>query len=280
MNPSATLAPTPLPAPSSPGAFDPAAAARLLADAWRSGRLLDALPADLRPRTLAEGYDAQDALLAETGQPSAGWKLGVGSPAALRNARLARPLVGRLPAAQVHADGATVWLPSRAPVTVEFEIAFVLGRDIAPHDAPPASPMDAVAAVHAAVELVRSRFVDRRAVGWPSFAADNVGFEALVLGRDALDAQALAAIRDSLVVSVDGAERARAVAGDDQVDPVEALGHLIDHARERGIPLARGQVVSTGTLCVPFDLPGRDCELLAEFAGRTLRLQTAVPPQD
>jgi 2-keto-4-pentenoate hydratase len=268
------------PAPASvPGPFDPARAARLLADAWRHGRLLDALPADLRPRTLDEGYAAQDALLAETGQPSAGWKLGVGSPAALRNAGLARPLVGQLAAAQVHADGATVWLPSRAPVTVEFEIAFVLGRDIAPQDAPLASPMDAVDSVHAAFELVRSRFVDRRTVGWPSFAADNVGFEALVLGRDALDPNEFDAIRASLVVQADGVPRARAVTGDDHVDPVEALGFLIAHARDRGVALARGQVVSTGTLCVPFDLPGRDADVVAEFAGRTLQLQTVVPPQ-
>ena len=62
-------------------------------------------------------------------------------------------------------SGAVIPVPDRAPVTVEFEIAYVLGRDIAPSETA-AAPWDAVAEIRTTVELVRSRFVDRRAVGW------------------------------------------------------------------------------------------------------------------
>ena len=34
------------------------------------------LPAEIRPRTLSQGYDVQDRLLALLGEPVAGWKLG------------------------------------------------------------------------------------------------------------------------------------------------------------------------------------------------------------
>ena len=43
--------------------FDAAPAAAALAEAWRTGRLLTELPAPIRPRTLAEGYDVQDQLV-------------------------------------------------------------------------------------------------------------------------------------------------------------------------------------------------------------------------
>ena len=54
-----------------------AAAALLLAE--RSGERLDALPAELRPATLAEGHAIQDAFATQWGAPVAGWKIGATS---------------------------------------------------------------------------------------------------------------------------------------------------------------------------------------------------------
>lgn len=56
--------------------FDPAPAASLLAMHWRNGTQLTELPAEMRPRTLQEGYDVQDRLIAEMGEKVSGWKLG------------------------------------------------------------------------------------------------------------------------------------------------------------------------------------------------------------
>ena len=64
-----------------------------------------------------------------------------------------------------------------------------------------------------------SRYVDRRAVGWPSFAADNSAFQALVLGP-VLATGDLAEVARGLVVEVDGVERVRAVTGEDETDPL------------------------------------------------------------
>ena len=254
--------------------FDPAPAAALLATHWRSGTQFTELPTEIRPRNLNEGYDLQDLFVAETGEAVAGWKLGVGSPAAMRSAGLDRPLVGRLLASHCHRSGDTVQLPDAAPVTVEFEIAFILGRDIAPNDLPVA-PLDAVSSTHVAFELVRSRFVDRRAVGWPSFAADNVGFEASILG-DAIDPAQIGDVIGTVAVSVDGREMARALAGDELTDPVKSLGYLMAHARERGMPLREGDIVSTGAIGKPFDIPGANAEIVARFLGSELRARTRV----
>jgi 2-keto-4-pentenoate hydratase len=265
------MTPSPTPAASR---FDPAPAASQLAAAWRAGRQLTELPEAMRPRTLTEGYDLQEAFIASMGD-AAGWKLGVGSPAAMRGAGLERPLVGRVLASRLHRAGEAVKMPSRAPVTVEFEVAFVLARDIAPGETLH-SPLDAVSAAHVTFELVLSRFANRRAVGWPSFAGDSVGFEALVVGSP-IDLARVDAVAASAVVSVDGVATARGLAGDEFTDPVRSLGYLLEHAAERGVTLARGQIVTTGAAAKPFDLAGRDAEVAARYLDAELRFRIEMP---
>jgi 2-keto-4-pentenoate hydratase len=142
--------------------FDPAPAASLLAAHWRNGTQLTELPPEMRPRTLHEGYDVQDRLIAQMGEEVSGWKLGVGSPLAMRKGGLDRPLVGRILASRCYRSGDTVRLANQAPVTVEFEIAFILGRDIQP-DSPPVSPMDAVSTTHPA----RNASAAATCTNWP-----------------------------------------------------------------------------------------------------------------
>jgi 2-keto-4-pentenoate hydratase len=154
--------------------FDPSATASILAQAWSSGDLLTALAAGNKPETLEQGYAAQDHLFQLAGGTRAGWKLGVGSPAAMRGANLSRPLVGQLERARLHSSGVQLSLPAYTPVTIECEIAFVLDRDLPPL---PGRKIDAadIRSTCVTFEVVRSRFVDRKTVGWPSFTADNVG---------------------------------------------------------------------------------------------------------
>lgn len=254
-------------------AFDAAAraqAADRLATAWRSGRPFDALPEPLRPRSLADGYDLQDALIAATGEPRHGWKIGLGSPRNLAKAGMSRPVLGQLVASRIHPAGATVAVLGDAPITIEFEVAFVLGRDIAP-GALHGPLLDAVESVHLTFELVRSRFVDRLAVGWPSFVGDNVGFEALVVGP-ALSFDAVPAITREAFVEVDGALRARAMTGDELSSPEGGLRTLLVHAAEREVTLRRGEIVTTGAIARPFDLDG-GADVVARFPGGTLQVR-------
>jgi 2-keto-4-pentenoate hydratase len=260
--------------------FDPAPAAALLAQAWQDGRQISEIPADIRPKNLSEGYALQDAMIkayaAATGDREAGWKLGVGSAAAMQAAGTERPLVGRVLAGHRYDTGATVSLLCQAPITVEFEIAFVLNRDIAP-GAAPADPMLAVASTHMAFELVLSRFINRRAVGWPSFVGDSVGFEASILGPQ-IDPAAINRGLASVVVESNGQKMGGALADDDAIDPVQMLRYLFDHACYHGLTLRAGDVVTTGAVAKPFDIqPGRT-ELKAQLLGKTLTAQV-VPAQ-
>ncbi len=252
--------------------FNPAATANVLLDSWHRGTQLQELPIELRPGSLADGYGAQDELFKAAGGVRAGWKLGVGSPALLRAGNLVRPLVGQLAANRLHRSGAHIRLPSDGAITVECEIAFVLARDIAPM---PGREPESDDIRHACVtfELVRSRFVNRRTVGWPSFVADNVGFEALVVGESfsaGLDLALLRKLDASATVSLDGHVKAQALVGEDATDPLRSLASLYAHAAERGVTLLAGDIISTGAMCKPFDVEGRGHVLSASYLDREL----------
>jgi 2-keto-4-pentenoate hydratase len=253
--------------------FDSAPAASILAEAWRSGTLLSALPETARPPTMLEGYDVQDRLLAELGQVPVGWKLGMGSVLQKRQSGVGRSIAGRILRSYLYRNGDTVPLPNAAPVTVEFEIAYVLGRDVLPEEAP-FPVLDSVKEIRAAFELVLSRFRDRRAVGWPSFAADNAAFQALVLG-ETIDRERIPELTRSLVVSLNGREAARSLSGDDVTDPEAAFEDLIAIARERRTILRAGSIVSTGTVSKPFTLSGQ-VEVNAAFLGDRLGFRTKL----
>lgn len=254
--------------------FSTGPAASLLATAWCSGKQLSELPAEMRPRTLSEGYAVQDDLIARLGERSVGWKLGLGSPQAMRRAGIERPLAGRILRSHLHRSGDIVLLPNRAPVTIEFEIALILARDILPGDVPIA-PEDAFSEVHAAFELVLSRYVDRRAVGWPSFVADNSGFEASVVGRT-IDPGRIADIVSSVSVSVDDEVRAGGLTGEELTDPFSSLAGLMAHARERSLTLRKGEIVLAGAIARPFDIAG-EASIVARYLEAELRVQIRLP---
>lgn len=236
--------------------FDPAPAAALLAAAMNERRRFDVIPQASRPRTLSEGYDVQDRLASEADKglglhdKTAGWKLGLGSKNAMKGAKIDRPAIGRLFKSRLVKDGATVEGPAGAKALIEIEIAFTFGRDIAPMDQ--VAPLDAVSEAHLVSEIVLSRFVDRTVVGLPSFVGDSVGFHALVIGPK-VAASDIGTIARSLKVTMDGKDATALLTGDDAIDPLEMVAYLMAHARDRGITIKKGEVVTTGTLSKPFD---------------------------
>jgi 2-keto-4-pentenoate hydratase len=254
--------------------FDPMPAASMLAETWKSGTLLTELPSAIRPQTLDQAYDVQDKLMAVLGEKPLGWKIAMGSANVMRKMGIKRPVMGRVLASRCYRSGDIVPLPRSSAAVLEFEAAFIFARDVDPAAAP-VSPLEVVSATCVTYELVGSRFVDRRACGIPSFVADNSAFHALVVGGNFNLAQ-LKALLESVSVSVDGKERARAVSGDDLIDPVQSLGHLLAHARDRKITLKKGDIVSAGTLTQPFELPVGNVEVVARYLDSELRMRTQV----
>ena len=248
-------------------------AATCLADAWTGGRQLDALPEGVRPASLDDGYAVQDRLIDLLGEEVVGWKLGAGSGRGLRDSGAGRSIAGRIVRSRLFEAGAIVPLRAPTPVTIEIEMAFVVARTVRPGDA--ISDLTAlIGEARMTCEWVRSRFVDRRAVGWPSFAADDAAFDTLVVGPR-LALQDLDGIMRTLVVDVDGAERVRAARGEDVTDPLSAFGGFLALAAARGMTVPAGSLISTGTISVPFTIAG-PASIVARCATASLAFTTSL----
>jgi len=247
-------------------------ASALLVRCWREGAVLEALPGPLRPASRAEGYTIQAHLEALSAKPLWGWKIAATSTAGQRHIGVDAPLAGRLLAEMVHADGTTLPFGANRMRVAEAEFAFRLGRSLAPRAAPYAMEevLDAVAALHLAIEVPDSRYADFASVGAAQLIADNACAHQFVLGPEApagwrsLD---LAAHR--VIGRVAGRLEREGIGANVLGDPRCALTWLANELSRHDETLAAGQVVTTGTCLVPLEVaPGDEVTLDYGALGR------------
>jgi 2-keto-4-pentenoate hydratase len=252
--------------------MDAGQASALLLGHWRAGTVLDALPEPLRPATRAEGYAIQAALEATSAKPLFGWKIAATSTAGQQHIGVDGPLAGRLLAEMVHPDGATLPFGANRMRVAEAEFAFRMARDLPPRtaDYTVAEVMDAVAALHLAIEVPDSRYADFARVGAPQLIADNAAAHQFVLGPEApalwrdLD---LAGHR--VLGRVAGRYEREGIGRNVLGDPRLALAWLANELSRHGVTLQAGQVVTTGTCLVPMEIgPGDEVEADYGVLGR------------
>ncbi|TDF62933.1 fumarylacetoacetate hydrolase family protein [Cupriavidus sp. L7L] len=234
--------------------FDASKGALRLASASLAGMALKELPEQERPQTLEQGYAVQAAFVDRLEEGVAGWKLAGASPRGLRGELPNPPATGVLIPSRVVQSGAVVQLPAGRSATLEVEVAVCFSRTVSPRDeAFDAASMIEYAAV--AVEVVCSRFLDRKAVGQPSFIADNVGFHALVLGGKLNQAGSTAFEKDAALWR-DGERIANFLGGSDRTMPYLSLGFLWNKLAAQDREIVEGSIVTTGTVTVPVDVCG------------------------
>lgn len=247
--------------------YDPVPLATMLAEAWKSGVPLKAMPPASRPRDLENGYAVQDRLVRELGFATVGWKLGGASLNARRQNGVAVPIVGALLGPGSYRSGDRVVLIGRQPFVVEFEIAFVFGRDCPPGTTEP-DVFSSVTA-YAAFEIVQSRLDPMAQTGIAMTLADNASARAHVLGGS-VDLARLGDLLADLTVRLDGRAVAGAVTGGDLVSPQHGLREFLDLAWQRGFFPCKDQVLLTGSLSVPFSVSSGKGDLEARFSGMHL----------
>jgi 2-keto-4-pentenoate hydratase len=249
---------------------DIAAAARRLLAAERAGIRIDGLPGNLCPSTLDEGYAMQDALAALWGAPAAGWKVAATSAGGRALLGVEGPLAGRLFADRMHAPDDVVPLPATAMGLMEVELAFTVRCPLRPRAAPwnADEAADAMASLHIAVELPQTRFFHVAVVGAPQVAADNACGGVLVLGPPVPEAlwrrRDLSAVEGR--IGSGGARPAEGRGANVLGDPLASLVWLVQAVTGRGIAIAPGEVISTGSVTPPPEVAS-GAEVLAELAG-------------
>ncbi len=242
--------------------------------------MLDALPEGLRPATRAEGYAIQAQLEKLSAKPLWGWKIAATSTAGQLHIGVDGPLAGRLLAEMVHADGATLPFGANRMRVAEAEFAFRMARDLPPRAEAYTveEVLGAVAALHTAIEVPDSRFVDFATAGAAQLLADNACAHQFVLGPEAPASwrdMDLAAHR--VIGRVTGRFEREGVGANVLGDPRIALAWFANELSRHGMTLAAGQVVTTGTCLVPMDVaPGDEVEVEYGELGRVgIRFATA-----
>lgn len=224
-----------------------------LAAARRDVAGFDPLPG---PADLVAGYALQDglaeAVAAERGG-IAGFKLAVNGAPQMAHFGVAEPVCARLFGAERHESGARVPRAGFQAVTIEPEIAAILG-------AVPEGPVDRAGAL-AAIDrfLPAIELVDMRGLALPQLAlaqavALNVFNAGVVLGGPGLAPADLDIASLPVTLTIDGTE-AGAVTGGAPQDPVEAVRWLLTHLAGRGVAVRPGMVVMCGAHLPLLTLP-------------------------
>jgi len=216
-------------------------AARLLLSSRRDpAQRLHSLPEVIRPRTQAQAYLVQRAVMAELGGIG-GWKVGSPGPD------------GPVTCAPLPADGIQD-SPGQVPAAastdrlVEAEIAVRIARDLPPRDAPYGldEVLAAIASAHPAIEVLQSRYVDADAVDPLSALADSLSHAGLVVGPPIPDWAALDLAGAQVRLVVDGAE-VKARTGNPAGDMIRLVLWLANEGAHWAGGLRAGQVVTTGS---------------------------------
>lgn len=238
---------------------------------WRTRleqKRIDALPDYLQPRSLAEGYAIQDAMVGIAGQPVAGWKIAATSKAGQEHIGVTEPLAGRLFKTFVLEDG--VRLPA-APLhmkVMEAEFAFRMGRDLPPRAAAyeQAEVCDAAAALYIAIEVPDARFERFAEIGPAQIVADDAFASWFLLGPEVRDWRHLDLSVQKVRAFRNGDIAATGLGANALGDPRIALTWLANHLARRGIGLKNGDIVTTGTCITPAAVAPGD-RMAAEFLG-------------
>jgi 2-keto-4-pentenoate hydratase len=235
------------------------------------------------PANQAEAEAVDDRVAELTGWPVLGWKIGCTSAHAQELLGADGPFAGRV----YTVDGSGITLATgdlAIEPLLEGEFAFTIAADVAPNGGPrsPADLMAALADVRPAIEVVGGRYRHLMATPLMSVIADAGANIRLVLGPPmpvpAPDVLAATAAR----MEVDGALTGSGTGADVLGGPLRALGWLIDNLSSRGITLAAGQVVTTGTATQVTRLPpGSVATLILDGIGTVTarsRLVAHSPP--
>lgn len=230
---------------------------------WRTRRAetrIEALPPDIRPNTLDEGYAIQEAMLDIVQQPAIGWKIAATSAAGQKHIGVTEPLAGRLFRDFLLADGARRPIERNHMRVAEAEFAFTMARDLPPRgkDYGQAEVMDAVAAMHLAIEIPDARYEVFDTIGAPSICADCAFHAWFVLGPEVKDWRKLDLSRQPVRAFKQDAVVAEGSGANALGDPRIALTWIANHLNRRGLALKAGEVITTGTCVKPVDVAAGD----------------------
>ncbi len=233
-------------------------AARHLVAARRNRTLSANLPEACRPKTHEEGYSVQKAVIAQWGEPVAGWKSGATALPVQQRFGLNEPFFGAIFASTVLQSPAKARAtafehrqdPAKPGIALEVEFAFRVGRELAasPDGWSETAALDAIDAVIPAFEIISPRFF---AIPFetPGSALADCGVNGgIVLGQAVTDWRNIDYPNHKTRHVIDGKTVAEGTGALVLGHPFKSLVWLINAVSKRGYKLSQGQVLTTGSM--------------------------------
>jgi len=229
--------------------------ARSLADAWRTGQRIALPSANESPASRADAFIVQDRMAELIGDSCAGWKVA----AAVRKVQILEGLeghmVGRLMASRVFHDPAQIPAALFDGYKIESEFAFRFRDAIPARDrAWTRDELSPILGFHPGLEVAGTRFAldggSRKLTEYEAIA-DNGGGGAYVVGACIDDWQHIDFDHLPVDARIDDGEPIHTNSGEFRRNPVDILVETVNGLSARGIGLAAGDLISTGTLTLP-----------------------------
>ena len=229
--------------------FDPAAAARAIAEAHRTRTRYDNLSGALKPPSIADAYRVQEALAALWTPmlgPVAGLKIATTTKVMQQLMGIDHPCGGMIYASTIHSSPARIEAAKFMHMVVECELAVQLGADL-PARATPYTRDEvraAVGTVMPAFELIEDRHAVYKSTEATSLIADNAWNGGIVLGTPITPSSTLDLDTIAGRLSINGTVAHSGLTD----DPMGALAWVANLAVQRGRPMTKGMVVITGSV--------------------------------
>ncbi len=232
--------------------------ARSLADAWRAGGTIPLPPADAAPRTRADAFAIQDRMAQLFGDRCVGWKVG----AAVRAVQILEghdgPITGRLFSSAMYTSPARVPAKRYDGYKIECEFVFRFENDVPVRSqAYSRAELEPSIVLHAGLEIASSRYSvgpESRKATTHDAIADNGAGGAYVVGPAIAHWRNVDLATLPVEARIDGGEPIHMYTGEYRRDPVDILVETVNGLCERGIGLAAGDLLSTGSLTLPTPL--------------------------
>ena len=166
----------------------------------------------------------------------------------------------------VYASPARVHAESLHVFGIETEFGFSFGCDLLPRSMGYSENevLDAIGTVHAAIEIVDSRFADWKGVSAAPKLADNGGNAGIVIGPAYADWRNVDFTQNAVRLLIDGKEAARAAGSRDGIQPLRGLAWLASTYAPRFGGIRQGQVIMTGS-CTGITLAHPGASVVADF---------------
>ena len=250
-------------------------AAEYQAERHRARKPLDLMLQPFAPATMDDAYAVQDGLvrlLEDARGKAAGYKVAYTNAIMRQRNGITQPCYGRIPSGMVHNSPARLDSGIYGGVGIECEVAVMLSADLPANGAPydRESVAGAIEWLAASFEVVDRRDAPYRDDQMPEIRTivANISNGGAVIGEPVRDWQAIDLAAARGIMRVNGAIVGEGVGADVLGHPIEPLAWLANTLAAKGAPLAKGDLILTGSFAAPAMLnPGDQASVSIDGLG-------------